>query len=128
MAEVRKIPKNIMTKDKRKHHRIDSLNLSYISVDENDNIIKQGMGRTLNISESGILLETNFLIDSHHVLFLSVGLEDELVDIKGKVVYCRAGEDKKFETGIEFLEIDDASLQILKKFIKVFRNQKKLTD
>ena len=42
--------------DKRRHTRYESLNLSYVCLDENDNIIKQGMGRTLNISESGILL------------------------------------------------------------------------
>jgi hypothetical protein len=48
------------SENKRKHERIQSLNLSYICLDEDANIIKQGMGRTLNISESGILLETHF--------------------------------------------------------------------
>ena len=37
------------TKEKRKHARINSLNLSYVCLDENNKIIKQGMGRTLNV-------------------------------------------------------------------------------
>jgi hypothetical protein len=42
------------TQEKRKHARFNSLNLSYVCLDENNQVIKQGMGRTLNVSESGI--------------------------------------------------------------------------
>ena len=46
------------TKEKRKHYRVDSLNLlSYTCQDEEGNLVKHGMGRTLNVSESGILLK-----------------------------------------------------------------------
>jgi hypothetical protein len=33
------------SENKRKHERIQSLNLSYICIDEDENIVKQGMGR-----------------------------------------------------------------------------------
>ena len=59
------------SEDKRKHERIRSLNLSYICLDEEKNIVKQGMGRTLNLSESGLLLETHFPIESRHIVLMT---------------------------------------------------------
>ena len=63
------------SENKRKHERIQSLNLSYICLDEDNNIVKQGMGRSLNISESGILLETHFPIEPNHTIQLTISLE-----------------------------------------------------
>ena len=38
------------TEEKRRHYRVDSQNLlNYACYDENDHIVKQGMGRTLNV-------------------------------------------------------------------------------
>lgn len=111
--------------EKRKHPRFDSLNLSYVCVDEKGEIIYEGMGRTLNVSESGILLETVFEgMNTENLVELTVALEDELVDIKGTVVRCKAGEGEISEAGIEFLEMDLDALKILKKFIALFEKQK----
>lgn len=116
------------TANKRKHHRVRSLNLlSYVCVDENQDVVRQGMGRTLDVSEGGILLETHAPIDLLHTISLTIGLEDDLTDITGKVVYCRAGEPGKFESGIEFQEKDEAGLRILQEYIKAFREQEEET-
>ena len=109
--------------EKRKHPRINSLNLSYICSDENGAVINEGMGRTLNVSESGILLETNFYIDLKQNISLTIAFENELVDIRGRVVHCRVNRDGKCETGIQFLRADNKDIQVLKKFIKVFQEQ-----
>jgi len=103
--------------NKRKHERIRSLNLSYICLDEANNIIKQGMGRTLNISESGMLLETHFQIDPEHIVRLTISLEEDLLDIKGKPVHIRTNQEGKYEIGIEFFEFDQNSIEVLKNFI-----------
>jgi hypothetical protein len=108
--------------EKRRRSRIDSLHLiSYACLDENDEIISQGMGRTLNISELGILLETYFELDSKSVLLIDIGIKDDVVDLKGRVVHTKMNEEKKHETGIEFTEINDNSLMILKRFIEEFK-------
>jgi len=111
------------SKEQRKSVRINSLNLSYIGIDENNVTVKQAMGRTLNVSESGILLETHFPIDAKQIVSLSLALEDDLIDMKGEVVYSRQGEEDKFETGIKFIEVKEASQQILKKYIQAFNKQ-----
>ena len=113
------------TQEKRKHARISSLNLSYVCLDENNQIIKQGMGRSLNVSESGILLETHFPIDDQHIVTLTLGLEEDLVDIKGRPVHTRINDTGKYEVGIEFLKSDAKTRKALKKFIDTFQKKKK---
>jgi len=105
------------SENKRKHERIQSLNLFYICLDEDQNVVKQGMGRTLNISESGILLETHFPIEPKHVVQLTISLEENLLDLKGKPVHVRSIDEGKYEIGIQFVGLDQSSSDLLKKFI-----------
>ena len=112
------------TTERRQHPRINALNLiSYNCIDATKNVVAQGMGRTLNVSEDGILLETHVSIDPKYTIELAIGLEDELINIKGSIVYSAPGKDEKFEAGIEFFDTDDATTKILKKYIKVFSKQ-----
>jgi len=113
------------TENKRSHPRFDSLNLlSYSVYDQENTLIQQGMGRTLNVSQAGILLETHVPVDPEHEMALSIGFKDQLVDIGGRAVFSKEGEKNMFETGIEFLEIDDAQQSFLTKFIEAFEAQK----
>ena len=110
------------TEEKRRHYRVDSQNLlNYACYDENDHIVKQGMGRTLNVSETGILLETHIPIDSQYEVGLTIGFEEDLINLRGKVVYTKAGKDGKFESGIQFMDIDPDTNTLLKRFITAFR-------
>lgn len=103
--------------DKRKHTRFESLNLSYLCLDDDENIIKQGMGRTLNISESGILLEAYFPIDTSYKILLTIGLEEKLVDLEGRLAHSRPTEKGRHEVGIEFVNLDDDARKMIKDFI-----------
>ena len=115
------------SENQRKYQRIPSLNLSYVCLDENNNMVKQGMGRTLNISESGILLETNFPIESEYLVILTIALEEDLLELKGKPIHDRSNETGKFEIGIEFLEPDQDSIRLLEKFINKDESQNNST-
>lgn len=109
------------TNEKRYCPRIQALNLiSYSCLGESEKIESQGMGRTLNVSEEGILLETYASIDPKYSIALSIGLEDDLVDIKGQIIYSKPGENDKFESGIRFLETDESTIEILRKYIEAF--------
>ena len=115
---------NMTTQDRRKDERINALNLiSYSCIDETDETLSQGMGRTLNLSEDGILLETHVSVDPKRTVVMSIGLEDDLINIKGRVVYSTGGRDKRFVAGIEFIEKDEATLEVLRKYIKTFKEQ-----
>ncbi|RJQ87951.1 MAG: PilZ domain-containing protein [Desulfobacteraceae bacterium] len=114
-----------MTNDeKRKHSRIGSINLlNYVYCDENEEEADQGMGRTLNVSESGILLETHNRIDPSHVVCLTIGFREDVVDIKGRVIYTKENTRGLFESGIEFFAMDDAARQVLENYIQAFNTQ-----
>jgi c-di-GMP-binding flagellar brake protein YcgR len=111
-------------KEKRKFIRIDSLNLSYVLVDASNDDEKQTMGRTLDVSEAGIRLETAVPVDLGSTLTMTIGLEEELVDIKGKVVRSSKGEGDRYQLGVEFFDKDKKASNILKKFIAAFQAQR----
>ncbi len=110
-----------MTNEKRKHKRINALNLSHIAVNDRENAVRQAIGRTLNVSESGILLETHFPIQSDQTVSLTVGIEEELVDIQGQVIHLLNGETGKFEMGIKFTDVGEEGINAIREFITKFR-------
>jgi c-di-GMP-binding flagellar brake protein YcgR len=111
--------------EKRRHPRVDSLNLiAYACLDEQGNVAMRGMGRTLNVSELGILLETHDRLESEYAVIFDIGIEDEVVDIKGRIVHSKANQNNKFETGIEYTEIDPESLDKLRRFIEAFHESR----
>ena len=110
--------------NKRSSRRYDSLNLLAYSVYDSDGTItKQGMGRTLNVSQSGVLLETHQPVATDQRVDLTLGLEEDLVEINGTAVYSREGKEGRFETGIHFEEIDDKQKKVLDAFIRDFGGQ-----
>ncbi len=106
--------------ERRRHIRIDSFNLSYVSVDENGSIVNEGIGRTLNVSESGILLETNFQTSLAQAVSLTIAFEENLIDLKGKFIHCQAFGNGLFQTGVEFIDVDDSAKTMLKRYILMF--------
>jgi len=118
---------SMVTDEKRIAPRIESSNLlSYVCLDENNHEMMQGMGRTLNVSEGGILLETHVPIDPHHIVSLTIALENDLMDLKGKIAYSRKREDGKFESGIEFMEMDEEKRRFIRQYILIFRDQENI--
>lgn len=113
-----------MKSEKRKHIRVNALNLSHVAVDDREKTVKQAIGRTLNVSETGILLETHFPIESDQNVELTLGFEEDLVNLKGKVIHLLNGETGKFEMGIQITDIDDQGTVVIKDFIRKFRELK----
>jgi c-di-GMP-binding flagellar brake protein YcgR len=113
-----------MIKEKRKSRRFDSTNLlSYVCLDENNSEVMQGMGRSLNVGEGGIRLETHVPIDQQCIVYLTISMEDDLMSFKGNITYQRKREDGKFELGIEFTEMDEKERRFLKQYIILFKGQ-----
>lgn len=108
------------TKERRKKARVDSLNLLEVSFDENETDFIQCMGRTLNVSECGILIETYFPIDLKSIVSLTIAIENELVHLNGKVIHHKAGKEGMYETGVEFLDADEPAMQSIRKILELF--------
>ncbi|MGD8268213.1 MAG: PilZ domain-containing protein [Desulfobacterales bacterium] len=110
-----------MTTEKRKHSRVNALNLSHVAINDKPEEVRQAIGRTLNVSESGILLETHFPIQSDQTVSLTIGMEEELIDLRGKVIHLLNGETGKFEMGIQFTDVDEEGVEAIREFIMKFR-------
>jgi hypothetical protein len=78
------------------------------------------MGRTLNVSEGGILLETRKALDVSYSVSLTVALEDELMDIQGRVAFSRKRVNGSYETGIQFLGFEEKKIRLLRQFITIY--------
>lgn len=115
----------MINEEKRKFARIDSLHLlNYVFSGDDEDGKTQGMGRTLNVSEAGIMLETHTPIAVESYIYLTIGFEEDMVDIKGRVIYTKENESKMNESGIEFLDMDQTCRKILKKYIAAFNAKK----
>ena len=114
--------------EKRRHKRFNSLNLSYVCVDESGRIVYEGMGRTLNVSESGILLETHFPTEFGQILSMTVAFEENLLNLRGKVVHCREGRPGKYETGVQFSELEQDVTEIFKQYVTAFERQQQISS
>lgn len=111
--------------DKRKYSRTRTDNLvSYSCLDDEENELSQGIGRTLNISQGGLLLESHTPIETDRILITSVDIKNNLMEINGKVVYCRESGPGIFHTGIRFLESHEKIRDIVINLIKVYSLQK----
>jgi len=111
--------------EKRKYPRVETCNLiSYLVTRANGEIADQGMGRALNISQGGILLETSRLILSEHISLMSVDLDNNLIEMKGNVIYSRDNGSGMIGNGVRFEGQHDEAVQFATKLIKVFHIRK----
>lgn len=109
-----------MEEEKRKHPRTGSHNLvSYACRDEKGQSAGYGMGRASNVGEGGIQIETNEPLLPSWTVSLSLALEDDLMDIKGRVAYSKKRPDGKYEAGIQFLPSDEKRIRLLRQFITI---------
>ena len=108
--------------DKRKHPRVKTHNLvSYICIDDEGNEIDEGLGTIMDVSLGGILIETIKPIKTENILLTITGIDDELIEMKGKVAYCRTEDSGMFRTGFQFLEFKKDIQIFVTNLIKIYR-------
>ena len=113
------------TRDQRRHPRVPTSNLiSFKLYDDNGNLLNQSMARALNISQSGILIESDHIITAERISLMSADADNVLVKIKGRVIYSRENGIGMYETGIRFDGTDKENVDFAKKLVKVFHHRK----
>ena len=113
------------TKDQRAYPRVASCNLvSYAALNRNGAITDHRMGRALDVSQNGIYLETPQPVTSDYISLMTSDIEDNMVEIKGKVAYSQKNGDAMFRTGIRFEGTHDENIRFAKKLIRVYHNRR----
>lgn len=110
--------------EKRRHIRFDAVNPSEVSIYTNDVLVKEGQGKTINISKGGALIETDFPIDKGQRVALVITIDTDFVYISGKVAHSRIENDTTWKAGVAFLTIDATGKEILEQYISIFKKNK----
>ncbi len=111
--------------EKRKFIRYDSLFLlDYIVVDGEGNRGVYSMGRTLDVCVDGIKLEILNRLEKGTLLLITVGFEDDLIELIGEVTHT-SQKDGRFVSGIAFRRITKRGRAILAKYSVAFQLRKK---
>ncbi|MBW6521428.1 MAG: S-methyl-5-thioribose-1-phosphate isomerase [Desulfoarculaceae bacterium] len=109
--------------EQRRFIRKDALHLlDYLVIDQHGLQTTYSMGRTLDVSENGLKLETTQPISKGDTLLITVGVEDDLIDLRGDVVHTEI-LDGRYVTGIEFQDISVEGRRIFKKYGEAFRSK-----
>ena len=95
-----------------------------MAIGENGEISDLGMGRALNISQNGIFLETPRLLFSEYISLMSVDLDNNLIEIKGQVMYSGINRSGMIGNGIRLQGEHHENVQFATRLIKVFHIRK----
>jgi c-di-GMP-binding flagellar brake protein YcgR len=114
-----------MIQEKRKHPRVPIKNpISYICIDDDGNQIDAGMGTTVDISQGGTLIETAKAIESNYILLISIDLDENIIETKGRVAHTRSVGSAKYLTGVQFLAPPQEVIRIVKNLIHDYHSRR----
>ena len=100
------------------------LSISYVCIDIDGKLIDQNMGVALNLSQSGILLETGRPIESDTVSLMFVDLEENLAEIRGEVAYSKQKESGMYFNGIQFKGNHEENIIFAEKLVRAYHYRK----
>jgi c-di-GMP-binding flagellar brake protein YcgR len=107
--------------NQRQYARVETCNLiSYACIDDQGTMIKQGMGKALDISQNGLMLESGYPIESEYISLMSADPDDRLVNIVGKVAYTRRSRTGSYKIGIRFTGSHEENVRFATSLIKTF--------
>jgi hypothetical protein len=112
--------------ERRKHHRIKTQNLiSHFSFDEAGALNSQGIGRAVDVSQGGILIETPERIESDWLSLMAVDLEENLFEIRGRLMHSNRSANGMYLSGIAFVGSDWQVSNFVVKLVKGYNYRKK---
>ncbi|MBS3756678.1 MAG: PilZ domain-containing protein [Desulfobacterales bacterium] len=101
--------------ERRKHPRIEAGNdISYVLFNAEREVIDQGKGKTLDLSQSGTLVETEKPLNGSFVILITLDLDGKKVKVQGQVANTRESDKPGcYRTGIEFDGSRDEQIQAI---------------
>jgi hypothetical protein len=82
------------------------------------------MGVVLNISQSGILIETADSVFSKYISLTTFDLNGSVIEIKGKIAYCKKNKSTEYRVGISFEGTHAQNIRFIKGLIRSYYYKK----
>ncbi len=108
--------------EKRKFIRWDAIHLlDYVVIDPDGSEGRYSMGRTLDVSLNGLKLETSYELPPDAQVQITVGLEEDLIDLIGRITY-QARRGGRYVSGIEFVKMSAEGRRIFRLYTEAFKS------
>lgn len=108
--------------EQRRAERHDSMNiLDYEIISPFGETTGRGLARTLNVSETGLLLETGQFFEVGQLLRITLELKEKLVQVTGQVSHSRPIDDSLCDTGVHFIEFAENERRIYHTYMDVLK-------
>ena len=112
--------------ERRKYPRVKILYpITYACLDSDGLVTEERMAVAVDISQSGVLLESASIVTSKHVQLISVDLDEKIIENTGKIAYCRRTEKSKYRIGIAFGGTHDTNIDFASRIIRAYHHLKK---
>ncbi|MDF1537090.1 MAG: PilZ domain-containing protein [bacterium] len=104
---------------KSRHKRLESLNLVSLSHrDDKGQVDLEVVGRTLDLSEGGILLEIHQPLPSENrMVEVTLGIREHVIQTTGEIVHQRKLESGHIGLGIAFRKISKENAAVITDFL-----------
>ena len=96
--------------------------LDYEILSSKGEVTGRGLARTLNVSETGLRLETGQFFEPEQPLRITLGLDNDLVQINGRVINSQPESDDLCSSGVMFLEFDEADHRTYQKHFTALKS------
>ena len=114
------------SKEKRAYPRVETCNLIFfVALNEKGKIVCRNLGNAVNISQSGVLMETPCPVSGPDIVLITLDLECRWIQTKGKVAYCVKTAAGKFNVGISFQGSCDQNVKFAMSLIRAYHSRKK---
>lgn len=102
----------------RSQPRVETQSLVSIEHVDKDGAATQFMGRSLDLSETGIQLETTRPYPIFTVLTLNLCIGEEILRVKGRVVHVKSSKESRVALGVHFLDLDESDREKLRSYLE----------
>ena len=110
----------------RKFHRNNSHNLiHYVVLKQDGKPLHDYLGRTLNVSEGGILLETYKPLYLDRQVIITIAIDEEMIELTGRVVHVKHTQNDRFHSGNEFINLSEHGKRVLQWYMAAINDKKR---
>lgn len=125
--ERRRLPATMEDMKRRKFERSRSLNLvDYVIIGEDGSHLSRSMGRTRNVAEGGLLLETHRPLSEGQTVLITVGLKDDTAQLEGRIIHLEppasCSDETRYCAGVKFTGMSKRDKETLKKYIQALKD------
>lgn len=107
--------------ERRKHERCYALNFLDYEILSDSGVVGRGLARTLNVSEDGLRLETGEFFEPGQKLRITLGLDNDLIQVTGRVTNSQPENDDLCSTGLLFIEFEGQDRTTYRKHYQTLR-------